>query len=770
MNNTDWILSEQEQAEIFPPLVVEPNPETLPSIFQPVFSDSESKPANFYQRTPVQRELFELDPENDQARADYFKHFDKSIADFLAKQLKKRIKAYGSVYANQWFLEQRGVQIARLKLVMNHYSEALSIFEMPYQDLSHIEELPFEKTAGRNPLPKHWDFAVNHKESVRAFEKRKKARVAEALSIFPSLVERINDSQSLLKKAQLTPLYQMNSKQIKALANNFADFINEELNRACTTALPSVKDGEQAFKVLLAIYRELAGKVNAFKLELPEVKQQPALVSALLKVTDPMTWERKFNRMAKKQAEHFRIAVGMVHSNLGGYVSNERLREFEEQKKANFEFIKNSILINTLNLEEQYELLDIWLKTNANPKINRIELMTRLRGYEEIADEYGDLGVFVTLTTPSKYHAMLQQGGANPKWNGASPTMSKDYLNRVWARIRSAFKREDVPVYGLRVAEPHHDATPHYHFVLWTVPEKMRELKRIMYRYALEEDGDEKGAKRRRCTFKLIDKEKGSATAYVSKYISKNIDALGMDDLLADETGKPAKEAAARAKAWATLWNIRQFQFVGGASVGVWRELRRLGDVKQKNETVETGRAICDVGCYASYLVFQGGVFALRKEQKLRLHYIETEPNKYQETRQKVEGVIVQANGSTVKTRLKEWAIGRMTAEWKEEKARKQAELQTTRDINALEKAGLPALGLVSVTVRSTENRQISPALRESIKNELTIRKGRCTDYDVDDLIKGKWIKIGSYPTETMYLRYSNRQLLEERVPKKQII
>lgn len=767
MNNTDWILSEQEQAEMFPPLVVEPAPETLPSIFQPVFSDAESKPADFYQRTPVQRELFELDPENDSHRADYFKHFSKSIADFFAVQIKKRIKAYGSVYANQWFSEQKAQQINRLQMVMAHYSEALSIFQMPYQDLTAVENLPFAMSQGKNPMPLYW--GKRHKESTREFEQRKQARVAEALQIFPTLTERLANSHNTLRQAKLTPLYQMNSKQIKQLADNFAQFISDELNRACDLAMPSVQNSEQAYKTLLGIYNEIAEKVARFKLSLNAVKQETALVTALLKITDPKTWERKFNQMAKKQAEHFRIAVGMVHSSLGGYVSNDRLREFEEQKKANFEFIKNSIIINTLNPEEQHELLDMWLKSSANPKINRIELMTRLRGYEEIADEYGDLGVFVTLTAPSKYHAMLQQGGANPKWNGSSPTMSKDYLNNVWAKIRSAFKREDVPVYGLRVAEPHHDATPHYHFVLWTVPEKMRELKRIMYRYALEEDGDEKGAKRRRCTFKLIDKEKGSATAYVSKYISKNIDALGMDDLLADETGKPAKEAAARAKAWATLWNIRQFQFVGGASVGVWRELRRLGSVKQSNETVDTGRAISDVGCYASYLIFQGGIFALRKDQKLRLHYIDTEPNKYQETRQKVQGVMVQATGETVKTRLKEWVIGKMPKEWKEQKAQERAIAAAQKDIDALEKAGLPALGLVSVTVRGQKNNQISDEARNCIRNELIKMRGRVTEHQIDDLLNGKRLKIWGNSQKTIYLTYNRGQLIEQIVDNQQI-
>jgi hypothetical protein len=38
----------------------------------------------------------------------------------------------------------------------------------------------------------------------------------------------------------------------------------------------------------------------------------------------------------------------------------------------------------------------------------------------------------------------------------------------------------------------------------------------IIKRYSLEEDGDEKGAEDNRCDFKLIDRNKGSATGYIA--------------------------------------------------------------------------------------------------------------------------------------------------------------------------------------------------------------------------------------------------------------
>ncbi|MFP3354857.1 replication endonuclease, partial [Pseudoalteromonas sp. SIMBA_153] len=75
-----------------------------------------------------------------------------------------------------------------------------------------------------------------------------------------------------------------------------------------------------------------------------------------------------------------------------------------------------------------------------------------------------------------------------------------------------------------------------------------------------------------------IDPEKGSAVAYIAKYISKNINGGRMTG--ADDNDHEAETDAATGANAVTSWSrwhcIRQFQFFGAASVTLWRELRRV--------------------------------------------------------------------------------------------------------------------------------------------------------------------------------------------------
>ena len=154
-----------------------------------------------------------------------------------------------------------------------------------------------------------------------------------------------------------------------------------------------------------------------------------------------------------------------------------------------------------------------------------------------------------------------------------------------------------------------------------------RKVQATLQAYALQDSGDEKGAAEHRCDFVLIDKSKGSATAYIAKYVSKNIDGEHVGD---DLEGKAAIESAKRVEAWCATWGIRQFQSIGCPPVGVWRELRRIPSLpadapehlqcahRAANKQIQCDGDECETVAWEAYCRAQGGM-SIGREAAIKL-------------------------------------------------------------------------------------------------------------------------------------------------------
>lgn len=300
---------------------------------------------------------------------------------------------------------------------------------------------------------------------------------------------------------------------------------------------------------------------------------------------DPSWWRRLLRKHVARVVEAGAVRLGIVNRKQGGYASDLTVRRREAQIHRNQEALKRSLFKNEAG--QIWTLAELSALSPSNPVIRGGELMTRIRGAEEYADARNHVGLFLTFTAPSKFHPMTVGAGGkprpNPKYDGVStPRDAQQWLRKCWARLRAHLDNKQIKIYGIRVAEPHHDATPHWHMLIWTESEaEARYVELAAKVWWLKEYGDEKGAAVNRVNCKRM--ESGGAAGYVAKYIAKSVGHAALADHLdvvqgqlwdVEQNDMPGHR---RVDAWAACWGIRQFQAIGMPSVCVWRELRRVG-------------------------------------------------------------------------------------------------------------------------------------------------------------------------------------------------
>jgi hypothetical protein len=369
-------------------------------------------------------------------------------------------------------------------------------------------------------------------------------------------------------------------------------------------------------------------------------------------------WRRQLRKAWTRSAENECRDLGMVHRFAVPFITDNGCRLREHQRRRGEAYLKSRTVTNQDGV--QLDLFEVSQHTIANPELRRGEMMVRARGFEEIAKDLGHAAIFITATTPSAYHVHRSDGTRNESFQGFTPREAQRWLCKIWARARARLKRLNINVYGFRVAEPHHDATPHWHFLLFMAPSDVDRVRAELSRYWLSEFGEEPGALEHRLHCKTIDPSKGSATGYLAKYIAKNIDAAGaIGEALSDEVDAPVSKMTSRVEAWASIHGIRQFQQIGGPPVGLWRELRRIREVIDDID-IERARRCADAGSWRmfAYAIACGDPLAGRKTA-LKLEKVPTtELTHYGESR--IDRVIgVRYCSAVVITRPNRWTIER---------------------------------------------------------------------------------------------------------------
>lgn len=370
---------------------------------------------------------------------------------------------------------------------------------------------------------------------------------------------------------------------------------------------------------------------------------------ALQRLTDPAFWRRALRKVHARTVEQCAIALSLVHADADCYVSRETRQIVAQRQAANAAMLSKTVAVSERG--DEMTLAAIAERSVSNPTIRRGELMTRVAGFELIADGLQHVKRWAVLTCPSRMHKHTKTAAGkvvpNKRYDGTKPREAQQYLAGQWRKLCAWWARQGLAVYGFRTTEPHHDGCPHWNVLCFFAP-MTAELKQRrgvkpareavpvfdegLHKYFLENDSPtEPGALEHRVRIKEITADKGSAAAYIAKYISKGIDGHGIET---DLYGNPMETAVASVVAWARVWGIRQFQQIGGPPVSVWRELRRLnpenlGSADTTADSLASALSAVNLQlvepgekkavAWARYVKAQGGPVCARKDRPVRL-------------------------------------------------------------------------------------------------------------------------------------------------------
>jgi len=609
----------------------------------------------------------------------------------------------------------------------------------------------------------------------------------------------------------LLVLPEMNQEQVKRLSTLVAAHMSMCLDAACSDLFVTddVKPEQirQSWEKVASEAMRLDVIPPAFEqLRRKKRRRKPVpydlIPGSLARMLCADWWYRKLWQMRCEWREEQLRAVCLVNKKASPYISYEAVIHKREQRRKSLEFFQSHELVNadgdTLDME------DVVNASSSNPAHRRNEMMACVKGLELIAEMRGDCAVFYTITCPSRFHATLNNGRPNPKWTSETVRQSSDYLVDTFAAFRKAMHKAGLRWYGVRVAEPHHDGTVHWHLLCFMRKKDRRTLTALLRKFAIREDRDELGNNTgARFKSELINPRKGTPTSYIAKYISKNIDGRGLAKEISKETGKSLRDSAEHVSAWASLHRVQQFRFFGIPGRQAYRELRLLagqaaraqGDKKAGVQVLENARldavlAAADAGCFATYIMKQGGVLVPRKHHLIRTAYeLNDEPGTYGDHGIRIYGIWSPIVEGRICTHAMKWKMVRKAVDVQEATADQGARAPWTRGNNcppvekmfqtggelpgSEEPAALPdfenmtkkelreltaRLRLVKPKRRKGYKQEITDHQRLQLDAELRSRGFDASDTEVDLLLRG-----GSLPSGAgLRLFYRNHRLQED--------
>lgn len=362
-------------------------------------------------------------------------------------------------------------------------------------------------------------------------------------------------------------------------------------------------------------------------------------------VTDLGRWFRKALLQHERQvADYFGHCMQEIGRYASPIVSGAVLASRGRQLDRQADFASSHCFVS---IDESGRQQSIKFAVAANTAHRRSsKTYSRLKGLDVFCTQRGLAGFFVTLTLPPAFHPNPANGKRS--WSGATPREGHDELQRKWRRFQRRFGEAGGKCYGVRVEEPHTDGCPHWHLLMYVMPEREADFRsRIADIFG------------HGCAAEVeaIDRQKGTGATYLMKYIRPIYKAdLGSDfDKGIHPGGNSKVEKAARYDAYRATWGGRCIQFFDvPGSATAWDELRRIRPgTKQFSQLSAYGLSLYGAATATNYAEFLTLLVEAREggdARRVRVVY-----GKRDTGTRYLQGINV--DGACIDTHLLQWTV-----------------------------------------------------------------------------------------------------------------
>ncbi|MDP2442482.1 replication endonuclease [Rhodoferax sp.] len=350
-------------------------------------------------------------------------------------------------------------------------------------------------------------------------------------------------------------------------------------------------------------------------------------------------FRRALTKNCRQMADYFALMMMNIGRNASPIVSRPVFESRERQIQRQTDYANTHRFVTQADSGEQISVkfsdpaIDAWRRASKN--------YIRLKGLDAFCEKVGLKGFFVTITLPGRFHPNPANGKRS--WDGSTPVDAHKQLQDPWRSFQKRYGETGGKVFGVRVEEPHDDACPHWHALIYIEPERESDF------FARFQAAFGTGIATK---IVPIDRSLSTGASYLTKYINPQFSKVEGESA----SNSPKAKKAALYDAYRATWGNRSIQFfdIPGSS-SIWDELRRVRpDSEQFAKLSEDGRLLRS---YATseppdYGEFLHLLQQMNVDKQKRIHVLYAQ----RETGSRfIEGFFV--DGERIETHQKSWTV-----------------------------------------------------------------------------------------------------------------